>query len=64
MAVKFILMNHRAVIRTDSLQEIRDFWKKLCEDFLNNRLKFSNYSEKSDGKHIATYQTDNGQVGR
>ncbi len=57
-------MNHGAVIQADSLQEIRDFWKKLCDDFPDNRLRFSSYDEKPDGKCIATYFTDDRQVGR
>lgn len=62
MEAEYIPTKHGAVIQADSLGEIQEFWKKLCEDFPDNRLKFSNYDEKPDGKCIAIYNTDSSRV--
>lgn len=59
MPAKYIPMKHGAVIQADSLEEIQEFWKKLCEDFPENRLRFSEYDEKSDGTCVASFFTSN-----
>jgi len=60
MPARYIPQNHGAVIQGDTLEEIREFWKKLCESFPENRLRFSEYRENSDGTHIASFFTDYG----
>lgn len=60
MAAKYIPQKHGAVIQGDTFEEIQELWKKLCESFPENRLKFCGYREISDGTHIASFFTNYG----
>lgn len=60
MAAKYISQKHGAVITADTFEEIQELWKKLCESFPENRLRFSEYRKTRDGKHIASFITSYG----
>ncbi len=54
MALQANFLKHGLVVTADTLEEIREFMKKLNEEFPDNRFRFSTYDERN-GKCIATY---------